>query len=284
MGPQLFVARDLAPGDDLDSLEPVGAALRGKVEGAQTLDGISEEFGPNGRRSGRGPQIDDPATDRELAGGGDDIGAPVAQAMQTFGKLVEIELGAGRQFKGKRGEGSGWHHVLTQRRHRSNRNDRFAPGEIGEERHARAALRRAADRADALLARSHERGNAFAQVIRQVRERALGDVGARHDDEHRRFERLVDPRQQIRARAVARLFQRERGAVRAQPIDQQSERTARCRKRANERGRERRRGGRRNRRSRRRPGQGSGDIRRPRETTRACNFDAPPQVSFPLAG
>jgi hypothetical protein len=64
---------------------------------------------------------------------------------------------------------------------------------------------------------------ARAEVVGQVGEGALGDVGGRHDDEHLPAQRAVQPGQQIRPRRRGRLVQREREPAlggRAQPLDQ----------------------------------------------------------------
>ena len=107
---------------------------------------------------------------------------------------------------------------------------RGAPAdEVGEQRHARAALRRALDRADRFVARAQQR-DAFAfdlaEIVEQVGEGALGGVGRRHDDEQRSAEVAVQRGEQRRPRGrdrfvqrvAARLSARQR-AQRAQTLD-----------------------------------------------------------------
>ena len=66
--PRQILRQEFARRRDREGYGFGGGALGGRIEHAQGLDLIAEEFDPNGKRGGRRPDIDDPAAPAELAG------------------------------------------------------------------------------------------------------------------------------------------------------------------------------------------------------------------------
>ena len=233
-----FVAPDLAPGGDLELFERLRASLRGKLKASDRFDTFTEKLHAR-RRLGRGrPKIDDPAPNRVFAGCRDDVGAMVTELVEPFLQRVEAEFSSGLEAEGRLDEHVARHHELAQCRNRRDRNPNASRRQVREEGHACAALRGALDDADALLARAHEGHVApgvGTEIVRQIGERALGDVCGRHDDEHRPAQRAKDARVEVRPRRLRGFVQREGRAVHAQTLEQPGQRPAGTRERANER-------------------------------------------------
>ena len=72
------------------------------------------------------------------------------------------------------------------------------------------------------------RGSVLAEIVEQVGEGSLGDVGRRHDHQHRAAQRAMQRREQCRARGRDRFVKRvsRAGSRRSNAIEQRRERAA----------------------------------------------------------
>ena len=172
----------------------------------------------------------------------DDVDARVAEPVEPPLQRVPARLVAGGERQRFGAEDVAGHHVLPQRGHRRDDDLRPIRAQIGQQRHARAAFGRRIERPDRFVARAHQRHAArvgLAEIVGEVGERALRNVGRRHDDQHRSAERTVNAGQQVRPRGGGRFVQREREPAvgrRAQALDQLGQWPAARGQRAHERG------------------------------------------------
>ena len=108
-----FVARNLAPGHDVERRERIRAPLRREIEAADRFDLVAEEFDARRVIRGRAPDVDDAAPHGELAGGRNHVGAPVSDLEEIFRKGFEAEFVADRDREARALEHGTRHHVLT---------------------------------------------------------------------------------------------------------------------------------------------------------------------------
>ena len=243
---QRLVAQDLQPRRDRDLVERAARALRGQVEGPNRLDLVTEELDPHRQVGGGREDVEDAAPHRVLAGRADHVDACVAQPVEPLLGRLPARFLVDAQGEGRVLEDAARHDVLAQRGDRGHDHLRLARAQIGQQGHARAALRGRLDRADRLVARAQQRHRArlaLAQEVGQVGEGPLGHVAGRDDDEDLPPQRAVQRGQQVGPGAGGRLVQpkgeppllRERGP---QALDQLGERPGRRGKGTDERRRE----------------------------------------------
>jgi hypothetical protein len=227
-----LVAHDLAPRHDRHRVELVGRALRLDLEGPDRLELVAEEFEPH-RAVGRGrEQVEDAAAHREVAGRADHVDPLVAEPGEPGLQRLPARLVAGAHGEAFGVEAFARDDVLAQRRERRDDDLRLARAEIGQQRHAGAAVGGRFQRPDRLVARPHQGRGArlvLAQVVGEVGVGALGHVGRGDDDQQRAAQRPVDAGQQVRSRCGGGLVESEReppAGGRAQALDQLREGSA----------------------------------------------------------
>ncbi len=184
----LVVARRFVPRRDGNRVELFVAALRFEIESANGLDGIAEELDANRCRRGCGKAVENSAAHRVLAGRTDNVDALVAEIVKAAQRRFPIARLAAPDGEAKSAQALGRHDVLTDRRNAGDDDDRRAVGERVEERDARAALARALQRAEGIVARAQQRHRPLrvvAEVVEKVRVDAFGNVGGGNDAEER---------------------------------------------------------------------------------------------------
>ncbi len=241
---QCILAQDLQPRHDRHGADRLVGTLRLNFERPQRFEGVAEELEPH-RPLGRGRKdVQNAAAHRELAGRADYVDARVAKPVEPRLQRVPARFVTRRERERLGPKALARHHVLPQRGDRRDDDLRPPGAQIGKQGHARAAFGGRIQRPDRFVPRPHE-GHAacfrFAEIVREVGERALGDVGRRHDDQHGAAQRRVHAGQQVRPRGRRRLVQRKReppvGGC-AQALDQLRQGPAARGKGADERGRE----------------------------------------------
>ncbi len=209
------VARNLRPRHDVELGQLFHATLRLECEATDAFDRVSEELDARRPlRAGR-EQIQDAAAHRVLAGGADHVGAPVSQAVKPRQRLFPSGFVTRSQSKTQLAQDGGRHRVLSDGGNRREDDARLSVGDLREQRHARAALGRAFQRADGFVPRAKQRDRArlgFAEVVEQVSENALGDVGRRYGHENLAAQRAMDRRDERRPCGGNRFVERIRCA------------------------------------------------------------------------
>jgi hypothetical protein len=201
---------ELAGGEQRDGVERADSPLVGRVEGAERIDLVPEEFDPGGQRRRRREDIDDAAAPGELAAAGDLGDRDIAETEELAEEGVERATGADAKLERDvgqvvrpdrvleecldardedpraatppRGEGGDARRGLVgdelaplvgERRPRLEGGDGIGRAEPGAEllRHAVADLRVAGDPAHSLAGAEHEgRGEVRLGPVRHRRE------------------------------------------------------------------------------------------------------------------